>query len=337
MQAAAGIVPLACSQCSVSTRAAVIPTIPPQPRLQTRLRPSGQATKQAVTFPRGCAVLQMLPTGCFGLASCRVPVEERKLLVARVPAPFGIHLGASWAAPKINPAQTAGLAGLLGTGWLLSGAAAVCQHHATTATIGATRMHGPTSVSWGLGGFISCRGQREAGFCGVGTARGFAGGTGRALRLPRSAPHVVALRGQQVRREDKCGISDVVNRDRTRSFLAVEPFLLRALRVPRNSCTWRACRSQLRARGALGADVSCQRLGAGRTTLAVFLLERDKYLNRQHRDSTETFCFLMDPFKSLLCTAGPHQSTRCQLEGDRRMLPGFFCCSLSFSFAQQQC
>lgn len=235
--------------------------------------------------------------------------------------------------PKMNPEQTAGLAGLLGTGWLLSGAAAVCRHRATTATIGATRMHGPTSVSWGLGGFISCRGQREAGFCGVGTARGFVGGTGRALR----PPNVVALHGQLVRREDKCGVSNVVNRDRTRSFLAVEPFLLCALRVPRNSCTWRACRSQLRARGALGADVSCQHLGAGRTALAVFLLEKAKYLNRQHRDSTETFCFLMDPFKSLLCTAAPRQSTRCQREGDRRMLPGFFCCSLSFSFAQQQC
>lgn len=89
MQAAAGIVPLVCSQCSVSTRAAVIPTIPPQPRLQTRLRPSGQATKQAVTFPRGCAVLQMLPT------------------------------------PKMNPEQTAGLAGLLGTGWLVWGCCGV--------------------------------------------------------------------------------------------------------------------------------------------------------------------------------------------------------------------
>lgn len=169
------------------------PYHPAPAQAKTKLRPSGQATKQAVTFPRGCAMLQMLPT------------------------------------PKMNPEQTAGLAGLLGTrsclGWLLSGAAAVCRHRATTATIGATRMHGPTSVSWGLGGFISCRGQREAGFCGVGTARGFVGGTGRALR----PPNVVALHGQLVRREDKCGISNVVNRDRTRSFLAVEPFLLLTL------------------------------------------------------------------------------------------------------------
>ncbi|EOB09246.1 hypothetical protein Anapl_04503 [Anas platyrhynchos] len=55
--------------------------------------------------------------------------------------------------------------------------------------------------------------------------------------------------------------------------------------------------------------------GRGRTTLAVFLLEKAKYLNRQHRDSTETFCFLMDPFKSLLCTAAPRQSTRAQEDG----------------------
>lgn len=69
MQAGAEIVllPLACSQCPVSARAAVIPTIPPQPRLQTTLRPSGQVRKQAVTFPRGCALLQMCyPQAAFG-------------------------------------------------------------------------------------------------------------------------------------------------------------------------------------------------------------------------------------------------------------------------------
>lgn len=46
--------------------------------------------------------------------------------MGRVPAPCGFHLGASWAAPKSNPGQTAGLAGLLGTACLLPGAAVVC-------------------------------------------------------------------------------------------------------------------------------------------------------------------------------------------------------------------